>query len=173
MSKVHTLHKSAQPRNTISTRVRGWSMTLNNYMEAEIKNLQNLECAYVFQKEICPTTGTPHLQGYFRFKQPQTLTAMKKINSRAHWEPARKEFGAMHYCHKSKTRAGEIYTNIKKIKDAHMHCTVDDENFLFKNNFEKWKEELIKKSIQESMEDSKEMPDIIYKKLFPKGQRPL
>jgi ribosomal protein L32 len=39
-------------------------------------------------KEVCPTTGTPHLQGYVVLKQDQRMSAMKKLNPRAHWKIA-------------------------------------------------------------------------------------
>lgn len=33
--------------------------------------------------------GTPHLQGFIKFKKPMRLTSVKKILDRAHWEPAK------------------------------------------------------------------------------------
>lgn len=48
-----------------------WTFTVNNYTEEEVEALkdlfQRIECGYwVIGREIAPTTGTPHLQGYFR-----------------------------------------------------------------------------------------------------------
>lgn len=46
-----------------------WCFTLNNYTDEEIRRLESLECErLVVGKEVAPTTGTPHLQGYIRFK---------------------------------------------------------------------------------------------------------
>jgi hypothetical protein len=47
-------------------RLRNFVFTLHNYTEEDITNLlTKLPKTYiVFAKEICPTTGTPHLQGY-------------------------------------------------------------------------------------------------------------
>jgi len=46
--------------------------TLNNYTESDEIDIINWckKCAiiYIVGREICPTTGTPHLQGYFRVK---------------------------------------------------------------------------------------------------------
>lgn len=49
-----------------------FNFTMNNYDELMIVYLQNFlssKCdRWIFQEEIAPTTGTPHLQGYFRLK---------------------------------------------------------------------------------------------------------
>lgn len=44
---------------------------------------------FIFGRESCPTTGKKHLQGYVVFKTQQRLSAVKKIDGRAHWEKAR------------------------------------------------------------------------------------
>jgi len=50
---------------------KSWCWTLNNYTEEEVKFIQEsvnnpkLGIQFIiFGKEIAPTTGTPHLQGY-------------------------------------------------------------------------------------------------------------
>jgi len=46
-------------------------------------------CRYlVFGYEICPTTSTPHLQGYIYFDNPKSFKAFKKLLPRSHVEPA-------------------------------------------------------------------------------------
>jgi len=47
-------------------RLRNFVFTLHNYSDEDITNLlTKLPKTYiVFAKEVCPTTGTPHLQGY-------------------------------------------------------------------------------------------------------------
>ena len=49
-----------------SGRYRHIVFTLNNYSEDEYLNILNSEYFkyVIIGKEICPTTGTPHLQGY-------------------------------------------------------------------------------------------------------------
>lgn len=112
--KVTQKPQIARPRNTNNMRGRLWAMTLNNYMETEIKSLQELDdCQFIFQEEIGKENKVPHLQGFFKFKQPKTLTAMKKINRRAHWEIGLNEFALKQYCQKADTRNGKIYTNIE------------------------------------------------------------
>lgn len=69
---------------------RRWIFTLNNYTEEEEITLQELPgCTYmVYGKEI-GKNNTPHLQGFVTFKAMKRLSAMKKINNRAHWEVAK------------------------------------------------------------------------------------
>ena len=44
---------------------RNFIFVLNNYTEEDVERLTKFPCRYiVFAKEIAPTTGTPHLQGY-------------------------------------------------------------------------------------------------------------
>lgn len=43
----------------------------------------------VWQEEIAPQTGTPHLQGYLCLAAATTLKGIKKILPGAHWEPRR------------------------------------------------------------------------------------
>ena len=38
-----------------------------------------------FGHEICPTTGTPHLQGYVYFHNAKQFNALKRINNRISW----------------------------------------------------------------------------------------
>jgi len=63
------------------SRSRGWIFTVNNYTEDQIDTLKANVAKYryiVFGKEIAPTTGTPHLQGYVYFEQPKSMSAVKK-----------------------------------------------------------------------------------------------
>jgi hypothetical protein len=61
--------------------VRRYCFTLNNYTEQDIQQCKDFKCTYmIFGKEIAPTTGTPHLQGYFETKEAMTMSAVcKKI----------------------------------------------------------------------------------------------
>lgn len=64
-------------------RHRGWYWTYNNYTEAGTATLVTLfeakKLTYlVFGKEIAPTTGTPHLQGYLYFKNECSWKVVKK-----------------------------------------------------------------------------------------------
>lgn len=81
---------------------RTWCFTLNNYSEEDILCFDNLGgiTYLVYGKEVS-STGTHHLQGYLVLKKPERLSFLKKINSRAHWEPSKKSVVAnTRYCSK-------------------------------------------------------------------------
>lgn len=60
-------------------RARAFSITMNNYTADHIAWLSSLECKYlIYGKEIAPTTGTPHLQGYVYFNNPRTVRSLIK-----------------------------------------------------------------------------------------------
>lgn len=90
------------------TESRAWCFTLNNYTEEEDKALQELECNYlIYGYEVAPETGTPHLQGYVRFKFPKKLEQVKAKIPRAHLEKSRGTIeDNISYC--MKTRKDDI-----------------------------------------------------------------
>lgn len=95
----------------MSQKFRNVAFTLNNYTDDDINSLKTCEkfSYIIFGKEVCPTTGTPHLQGYCELKSQMRLSGLKKINNRAHWkeryEHATAEDNA-EYCSKS----GDVFT---------------------------------------------------------------
>lgn len=71
-----------------SNRCRAWCMTINNYTGDEIFPEEGV--AYqIVGREVCPTTGTPHLQCYVRYKSARTFQSMKKKYPKAHIEKAK------------------------------------------------------------------------------------
>ena len=82
------------------SRSRDWLYTLNNYTEEEVAAVRLVDCVYqVFGYEVAPTTGTPHLQGYVRFKTEKSLKQLKKMYPRAHVELRRGTITeAIDYC---------------------------------------------------------------------------
>lgn len=68
---------------------RAWVFTLNNYTDDDILRLQSLEPKVkrmIVGREVAPTTGTPHLQGYIRFAEPVRFSWWKNQFPRAHVE---------------------------------------------------------------------------------------
>lgn len=60
-------------------RSKNFCFTLNNYTDQDIADLLDLESNYIiFSKEIAPTTGTPHLQGYIQVDRQTTIKALSK-----------------------------------------------------------------------------------------------
>lgn len=74
---------------TSTRRARGYRFTLNNYTDEEVKRLtmygHSKTLKFVFGKEIAPTTGTPHLQGYIYHKNPVRFDHLKKLFPRCNW----------------------------------------------------------------------------------------
>jgi len=60
----------------------GYCFTWNNYTDdgiAALKGWLTEQSKYAcFQKEVAPTTGTLHLQGYINLKKPSRMTTMQK-----------------------------------------------------------------------------------------------
>lgn len=65
-------------------RSRGWCFTMNNYTEDNLGHLKgekitNVARYIVFGKEVAPSTGTKHIQGYIYFDDAKSMSATKKI----------------------------------------------------------------------------------------------
>lgn len=66
-------------------RSRNFVFTLNNYQNTDL--VDNLECRYIaYSKEIAPTTGTPHLQGYVSFVNAKTVQSVRRLLVGCHVE---------------------------------------------------------------------------------------
>lgn len=104
----NTITKSNQKRITASKR---WCFTLNNYTEDELFILSGLSNSLekaIVGKETCPDTGTPHLQGFLKFKKPVRPVEFTGLK-RGHFEKAKgKDEHQQKYCSKE----GEIFLNI-------------------------------------------------------------
>lgn len=78
-----------------------WVFTLNNYTAADEATLKAMAYEYLlYGRELAPTTGTPHLQGYIQLKKRIRRTGLCKI-LQAHWEPAKGDVSSQDYCKKS------------------------------------------------------------------------
>lgn len=73
-------------------RSNAWMFTLNNPISADISELLaesgKVQFA-IWQEEVAPTTGTPHLQGYVITKAYGTIKSVKQLLPSAHWEARR------------------------------------------------------------------------------------
>lgn len=79
---------------------RTWCFTVNNYSEDDRSSLLQLPYSYLIIGDELGDSGTPHLQGYVTLQKSVRLSFLKKINSRAHWEIAKKASAAAQYCKK-------------------------------------------------------------------------
>lgn len=106
--------QSGSGNTSTDPRIRRWCFTLNNWLDNELKSIENFfaqkHAMFCIGKEIGDENQTPHLQGYVEFKNGLTFTTLKKLNDRIHWEKAMGNRASnMKYCTK-----GENYiTNIK------------------------------------------------------------
>lgn len=74
----------------MTVRNRNWCFTLNNYTTEEYDAVLCLESRYlVVGRETGEVEATPHLQGYLVFKNEKSLTQMKQLIPRAHFEVAK------------------------------------------------------------------------------------
>jgi len=74
----------------LRSRYRSWCFTFNNYAVSDCSRIIELPCRYVcFGKEVAPTTGTAHLQGYISFASAKSLSAVAKLLPGCHLVVAR------------------------------------------------------------------------------------
>lgn len=62
---------------TDKSKARKFCWTLNNYTDAQIDQIKGLKARYLcFGKEVAPTTGTRHLQGFVYFANARTFASV-------------------------------------------------------------------------------------------------
>lgn len=82
---------------------KNWVFTLNNYTQEDEQQIQDYDFNYIiYGHEIAPTTGTPHLQGYFQLKTKKRLEYLKKrLPNKIHLEKAYGSYDSnRQYCSK-------------------------------------------------------------------------
>jgi len=88
----------AQKLLIMAKRSRTWCFTDNECKE-EIWNA--MECKYVvYGREVAPSTGQAHLQGFIQFANDMSFKRVKELHSTAHWEVARSADASEIYCKK-------------------------------------------------------------------------
>jgi len=64
----------------MASRARSWCFTHSNYTDEDINFWQNINCRFImYGKEVAPTTGTPHLQGFIMFEKAMRFGPLKKL----------------------------------------------------------------------------------------------
>ena len=66
-----------------------WCFTLNNPTDDETEAVMGWDNKYMVIGNEVGSSGTRHLQGFIIFHSAKRLAAVKKLQGRAHWEPAR------------------------------------------------------------------------------------
>lgn len=80
---------------------RNWFLTINNYTEEDIKEIEEAEKEVRYAivcKEVAPTTGTPHMHLTLVYENGRTFASMKKKFKRADIEPCKNLDKAIAYC---------------------------------------------------------------------------
>ena len=101
---------------------RNFVFTLNNYTSEDEKNLaENPGFVYVFYgREVAPTTGTKHLQGFVVTKDKVRPTGVAKLIPRAHVELMKGKFVQnATYCGKS----NDTYERGERPRDSNKNLT--------------------------------------------------
>lgn len=89
------------------TRSRSYLFTKNNYSEEDIEYLRrevSANCRYViWGKELAPSTGTPHLQGFIVFENKKSLAQLRSLLPGCHLTLVKVDNG----CAKYSTKDGD------------------------------------------------------------------
>lgn len=123
------------------SRTRAYVGTLNNWTPEEEEELKKVNFQYCVIGREVGEGGTPHLQMYFYFKNTRTLSSLKKINPRIHWEVRRGTHEqARDYCMKDGNfwelgiepeknggdKVAERIAKNKRLRDGDLYQLVDE-----------------------------------------------
>lgn len=103
-----------------------WFFTWNNYEEKDIEKILSLVPtfeSYAFQEEV-GKCGTPHLQGFIKFREKVRPKSVFHFTDKIHWEKPRNVNACKNYCLKNETRAGRQFTNIP-IPDVYLGPNIE------------------------------------------------
>lgn len=87
-----------------SVRNRNWIVT--SFDENQFKFYENEAISYeIYQIETCPKSGRLHKQGYIELTEAKPLSWIRKLDTKAHWEPRKgTQNDAIKYCSKEESR---------------------------------------------------------------------
>jgi Putative viral replication protein len=86
-----------------------WCFTINNPSDNQLPTTWSNVKDAIWQLEA-GEADTEHLQGFVRFSKTMRLSAVKKLDARAHWEPCKAPVAAVEYCSKDETRVDGPWT---------------------------------------------------------------
>lgn len=96
-----------------------WCFTLNNYSEDDVVTLMTRAIEpsvqwLIFSKEVAPSTGTPHLQGFVIFRSEKRRTTLSRewtASTAYHWTKASCRDDQRQYAYVTKTRPSDDTPN--------------------------------------------------------------
>lgn len=99
---------------TPSTRSKSWVFTVNNYQSEDLVAVVALVHGssveqWIYGFEV-GESGTPHIQGYVRFKYPARFSTLRNAVRRAHWEKAK---GTSDQNYRYCSKEGDFQTNME------------------------------------------------------------
>lgn len=105
-----------QAARAVDSRFRAWVFT---WFEVEKRPEEIFEGLYkylIYQTEVCPTTGRPHLQGYIIFNNARGRRSLQRYGRTIHWEPrGGSHQAAVDYCSKAESRMqGPEYRHVER-----------------------------------------------------------
>ena len=91
--------------NARRNRAKAWCFTLNNYQREDEETIKGWvadgTATYIVAGREVGEEGTPHLQGYVEFTRKKSLSTIRRLLPRAHWERRRgSACEAADYCKK-------------------------------------------------------------------------
>jgi len=109
---------------------RHWVFTLNNYTKDNINLLmEHSSIEQLSMQEETGESGTPHLQGYLKFKTKRRPLGIFK-EFKAHWEKCKNVKASIEYTQKAETRTGKVYLRgVRRIRS--LKCLKYDELYPF------------------------------------------
>lgn len=96
---------NAQREAVFRARVRSWCFTHNNYTADDELRYQNVEAEHVVYGREVGEQGTPHLQGFIRFRNPRLGRAIARLLPGAYFTVAQNLEASIRYCRKD----GDVY----------------------------------------------------------------
>lgn len=110
-------------RGALNHPVINWIFTLNNYSDEDFLHFDNLYSQghfkyLIYGREVCPSTGTPHLQGFIQLSKKQRFSGVKKLlGSKYHIEQAIHPWFAAEYCKKDGefNEFGKFVTQVTRV----------------------------------------------------------
>lgn len=84
----------------LNARVRSWCFTHNNYTADDEQRYQGLDAEHVVYGREVGENGTPHLQGFIRFRNPRLGRAVARLLPGCHLSVARNLEASIRYCRK-------------------------------------------------------------------------
>lgn len=153
-----------------SEQSKNFCFTINNYDQQTFEHLEDLvdeECQHVEYiiagREVAPTTGTPHLQGFIRFKKNKTLLSAIGTIENAHVEICRGGAKkAIAYCKKEDKNPFEVGTPPKTQGQGQKDRWKKARDNAKRGNFEEIDDELYLKYINNMKAihaEAQEMPE--------------